>query len=83
MTCPHCGYKTDIKMKEGFKHNGEESERMGQLSIHKEELQEKNEYRIITIFQTKKQTQEKRLEEISWPGEVEEKENSLKRLQKL
>ena len=28
MTCPHCGYKTDIKMKEGFKHNGEESERM-------------------------------------------------------
>ena len=28
MTCPHCGYKTDIKMKEGFKHNGEESERV-------------------------------------------------------
>ena len=26
MTCPHCGYKTDIKMKEGFKHNGKESE---------------------------------------------------------
>jgi len=22
MTCPHCGYKASIKMKEGFKHNG-------------------------------------------------------------
>jgi len=22
MTCPHCGFKTDIKVKEGFKHNG-------------------------------------------------------------
>ena len=22
MTCPHCGHKADIKMKEGFKHNG-------------------------------------------------------------
>ena len=22
MTCQHCGHKADIKMKEGFKHNG-------------------------------------------------------------
>ena len=21
MSCPHCGYKTQIKIKEGFKHN--------------------------------------------------------------
>ena len=25
MTCPHCGYKTEIQVKEGFKHNGKES----------------------------------------------------------